>query len=166
MEATLEKTTNRISIFAMPGIDNYQAIKNIETQNSKPEENTDKQDVNSISIRILKSNKNYEGIKNAQDYIFNHVCNLYYMNPVEVKSCDKITKRKYVIIRQICITLFNLSLNLSQELSAQYFGKDHATAIHSIDTVNNLLKTDKIFREKVGYLFDNITFPVSKKYKS
>lgn len=33
---------------------------------------------------------------------------------------------------------------------AERFGKTHSTAIHAIDTIDNMIHTDKIFKEKIN----------------
>jgi chromosomal replication initiation ATPase DnaA len=98
--------------------------------------------------------------------IFNTVCKIFNKDPNEVLLNNKIRKREYVTIRQITMTLFVLKLKFSLNAAGAYFSdKDHTTVLHAIKTVKNILDTDQEFRKKVGYLFDGLVFPKTRKYK-
>lgn len=59
-------------------------------------------------------------------------------------------KREIVEARQVC--MWWLKNNTKQSLAeiGSYFGDfDHATVIHACKTVNNLIDTDKLFKEKI-----------------
>ncbi len=46
--------------------------------------------------------------------------------------------------------------------SGEIYGKDHATCIHAINTINNLIETDKIYRdttEEVWQLWSDFGIP-------
>jgi chromosomal replication initiator protein len=66
-------------------------------------------------------------------------------------------KREFIEARQIAMTLSreNIVPKPSYAVIGVYFGdKDHATVIHACKTVNNLMDTDKIFRQKVENIRD------------
>jgi len=107
--------------------------------------------------RALKNTCN-----DSKDEVFNRVCKNYSLTPEEVLESNKIRLRDYVIVRQITMTLFRLKLGTSLRLAGEYFGKDHATVLHSIKTVKNLNETDREFREKSNDLLKGINFPEFK----
>lgn len=97
--------------------------------------------------------------------VFNAVCRAFNHSPEIVLLNNSNQERKYVIVRQVSMTLFVLKLKLTQRRAGEFFGnKDHATAIWAIKTVQNLLDTDKYFREDVGHLFKDVVFPQRRRY--
>ena len=97
-----------------------------------------------------------------QDEIFNMVCNIAGLDPKVVRKNNRSRIRELVYARQISLTLMAYTLPLSLSTIARYFNKDHATVIHSIKTVKNLLETDKRYLDKWGHLFEGIQL---KEYK-
>ena len=84
-----------------------------------------------------------------------------YLKDIEKIICDgqvvdieliyiKTRKREIVICRQL-IMYFLKKFNRKQTLAeiGSVYGKDHATVLHAIKTVNNLIDTDKSFSCKV-----------------
>jgi chromosomal replication initiation ATPase DnaA len=66
-------------------------------------------------------------------------------------------KRELVEARQIAMALSreNINPHPSYAVISKYFGdKDHATALHACKIVNNLIDTDKNFRQKVENIRD------------
>jgi len=97
-----------------------------------------------------------------EDAIFSMVCRLFGKKLKDVKSNSERRNREFVIIRQITMTVLHLKHGVRLEKISEYFGRDHSTVIHSIKTVNNLLKTDFNFRREFAYLFEGLTFPEYK----
>lgn len=95
----------------------------------------------------------------TESSIFKRVCILYGYNPNRVRRGDKSRKRDYVEIRQITITLILLKFKCSYATAGAYFGKDHATAFHSLKTVKNLLDTSPAFKRKNDNLFFGLKWP-------
>lgn len=92
--------------------------------------------------------------------IFEAVCDKYKIDPVVVYRQHAKRDRTYVEIRQLTMTLFQKKLCkkdyerlYSLSILGGFFRKDHATVLHSIKTINNLIDTDKKFKEFVNPLF-------------
>ena len=85
------------------------------------------------------------------DYIQKIVCDYFEITPDQLHS--KTRKREIVQARQIAM-FFSKSLTKSSlaSIGSQIGGKDHATVLHACKTVNNLIDTDKRFKQTV----DNI----------
>ncbi len=70
-----------------------------------------------------------------------------------VDMCDiysKTRKREVVEARQISMWRIKMLYpNFSWREIGDFFSKDHATALHSIRIVNDLMETDKQFNQKV-----------------
>lgn len=98
--------------------------------------------------------------------IFNNVCKVFGQpNSIKVIMNNKNQKREYVIIRQVTMALLVLKLGFTLERAGAFFGgKDHATAMWAIKTVQNLLDTDKYFRKTVSELFKGIKFREKRPY--
>jgi chromosomal replication initiator protein len=85
------------------------------------------------------------------DYIQKIVCDYFEITPDQLHS--KTRKREIVQARQIAM-FFSKSLTKASlaSIGSQIGGKDHATVLHACKTVNNLIDTDKRFKQTV----DNI----------
>lgn len=85
------------------------------------------------------------------DYIQKVVCDYFNITPDQLHS--KTRKREIVQARQIAM-FFSKSLTKSSlaSIGSQIGGKDHATVLHACKTVNNLIDTDKRFKQTI----DNI----------
>ncbi len=85
------------------------------------------------------------------DYIQKIVCDYFNISPDQLHS--KTRKREIVQARQIAM-FFSKSLTKSSlaSIGSQIGGKDHATVLHACKTVNNLMDTDKRFKQTI----DNI----------
>lgn len=74
-------------------------------------------------------------------------------------------KREIVFTRQICMSLAKLKMRRKVSLSdigENYGGYDHATVLHAMKTVKDILDTDKNIREDIGYLFSGAKWPSFK----
>ncbi len=94
--------------------------------------------------KLIKSTKREISI----DYIQKVVCNFYNI-PMDLLQ-SKTRKREIVQARQVAM-FFSKSLTKSSlaTIGSQIGGKDHATVLHACKTVNNLIETDKRFRQQV-----------------
>lgn len=83
------------------------------------------------------------------DYIQKIVCD-YYRIPIDLMQ-SKTRKREIVQARQVSM-FFSKSLTKSSlaSIGSQIGGKDHATVLHACKTVNNLIDTDKHFRNQIS----------------
>ena len=94
--------------------------------------------------KLIKSTKREISI----DYIQKVVCNFYNIALDQLQS--KTRKREIVQARQVAM-FFSKSLTKSSlaTIGSQIGGKDHATVLHACKTVNNLIESDKRFRQQV-----------------
>ena len=87
----------------------------------------------------------------SMDYIQKVVCDYFNITPDQMHS--KTRKREIVQARQIAM-YFSKTLTKSSlaSIGSQIGGKDHATVLHACKTINNLVDTDKRFKQTI----DNI----------
>lgn len=137
-----------ISIYAIPGTDVFEKRK-------QPTPDEFVQGLN-LKSNILLPKQKFQKMWP----IFKQVCELYGENPVEVYQNNKSRDRKYVEIRQLSITLFQKRLCkndydriYSLRVLGEFFGKDHATCIYAVKTIENLRSSDKSFRVFTNELF-------------
>jgi chromosomal replication initiator protein len=89
------------------------------------------------------------------DNIKNLVAN-YFDMPVE-KLHSKTRIRDVVIARQLSMYLAKTYTNSSLKVIGESFGgRDHSTVIHSLKTVQDLLDTDEIFKDKVNAIVKKV----------
>lgn len=90
--------------------------------------------------------KNYKA-----DLIKNEVCRFYNIDPDLLQS--KRRKGPLVKTRQVIHYFLRAKTNKSHAIIAAEIGNlDHATCIHSIKTVNNLMETDKKVKKEIEEL--------------
>ncbi|UCG27195.1 MAG: chromosomal replication initiator protein DnaA, partial [Bacteroidales bacterium] len=94
--------------------------------------------------KLIKNTKREISI----DYIQKIVCD-YFNIPIDLMQ-SKTRKREIVQARQVAM-FFSKSLTKSSlaTIGSQIGGKDHATVLHACKTVNNLIDTDKRFRNQI-----------------
>ena len=90
--------------------------------------------------------------ESSDDLVFSHVCRLLNVNPESAMKNHHKRNREYVTARQATMTIFVTKRGYSQSRTGKFFNKDHATVIHAMKIVSNLLDTDKDFRNRVGHL--------------
>ena len=96
-------------------------------------------------MSIQQSNYDMISIKR----IIYRVSNYYSISEDDIKS--KSRKREYVFPRQICHWITHKIKRYSYAYIAKEIGgKDHATVMHSIRTVNNLIETNKIIKQQLS----------------
>ncbi len=86
--------------------------------------------------------------------IFKQVCRVYYKTPQEVMKNRKTRKQPFVTIRQLTMAVMRRETPKSFAEIGEFFGLNHATAIHAVKTISNLRETDKRFRKLTEPLFD------------
>lgn len=92
--------------------------------------------------------------------IFAEVCELFDETAFEVYQKNDTRKRPYSLIRQISMLLFRKRLNnksYTTFICGEFFGLDHATCLHGIKTVNDLIETDKNFRKFTNEIINKTT---------
>jgi hypothetical protein len=68
---------------------------------------------------------------------------------IEDLQSKKRDRDLFVTPRQVGMWWLKNNTKKSLRLIGEVFGKDHATALHAIKTINNLIDTDKEFVEKI-----------------
>lgn len=121
---------------------------------------------NARKINKLRENLPAHKVFDVTDDCFNEitstVCDVYKQDVMKVYSRSR--KRDVVQTRQICMTLSRIKTKKSlMVIGKHYGGFDHATVLHAMKTVRNLLDTNKQFRREVGHLFLGLQLP---HYKS
>lgn len=92
------------------------------------------------------------------DHITKVVCGITGQEPSRLHIRTR--KREIVWTRQLCMTLGKLKTrNSLQSVGDYYGGFDHATVLHAMKTVKNLIETDKVIRQDVGHLFNGVVWP-------
>lgn len=98
----------------------------------------------SMINKIVKQNKHELTV----DYIQKIVCDYFNMPTDSLQS--KTRRREVVQARQIAMFFSkNLTKSSLAAIGSQIGHKDHATVLHACKTVNNLMDTDKQFKEDV-----------------
>jgi chromosomal replication initiator protein len=83
-----------------------------------------------------------------------------YFNITKDDLLSKTRKRQIVQARQIAMYMSRSLINCSlSTIGAEIGGKDHATVLHACTTVNDLMATDKTFRQYVSDI-EKILVPV------
>jgi cell division protein ZapA (FtsZ GTPase activity inhibitor) len=83
--------------------------------------------------------------------IVNAVNNLYELD------CTTDTRRREIVIpRQIAMYFIHKNLNVSLAVNGRYFKRDHATVLHAVKCVNNIItskgRIDDTFKENIKEL--------------
>ena len=85
------------------------------------------------------------------DFIQNTVANFYKITKDEMK--DKIRKKEIVIARQVAMYFSKGFTNHSLKSIGNHFGgRDHSTVIHAVQSVNDMMDTDNIFKNSINDL--------------
>lgn len=77
----------------------------------------------------------------------------------------KTRKREVVEARQVLMKYRKEMMKLSYSQAAAPYGKDHATALHAVRTVNDLMETDSNFRVKYELFLERAKQPNTIKIK-
>jgi len=85
-----------------------------------------------------------------------------YFNITRDDLLSKTRKRQIVQARQIAMYMSRSLINCSlSTIGAEIGGKDHATVLHACSTVNDLMTTDKTFRQYVADI-EKMLVPVKR----
>ncbi|MBN2764583.1 MAG: chromosomal replication initiator protein DnaA, partial [Bacteroidales bacterium] len=91
------------------------------------------------------------------DYIQKVVCNYFDVPSDSLQS--KTRKREIVQARQVAMFFSkNLTKSSLATIGLQIGGKDHATVLHACKTVNNLIETDKQFKNQIEEIEKKLKF--------
>ena len=82
------------------------------------------------------------------DTVLNDVAHAF--NVTKKEMISKSRKRPFTDARQLAMYLINQHLNRTQEATGEIFDRDHATVIHALKKVNNIMDTEKNYRIKVN----------------
>jgi len=97
-----------------------------------------------VISRIVKDSNNEINI----DYIQNTVANYFKITKEKMK--DKIRKKEIVIARQVAMYFSKDFTNHSLKSIGNHFGgRDHSTVIHAVQSVNDMIDTDNIFKNNI-----------------
>lgn len=89
------------------------------------------------------------------DYIKKIVCDYFNISVDQLNSTSR--KREIVQARQLAMYFAkNITKSSLASIGAEIGGKDHATVLHAVKTVNNLIDTDKHFQSYVDELSKKI----------
>ena len=70
---------------------------------------------------------------------------------------DKTRKREIVVARQVSMYLAKEYTNMSlKSIGSHFGGRDHSTVIHAIQSINNLMETDKKFNATMQEVFKKL----------
>ena len=69
---------------------------------------------------------------------------------------DKTRKREKVQACQVAMYYIDKFTGQTHQTVAGYFGKDHSTFNHSVKTVNNMIDTDRRFREDINKIYSKL----------
>ena len=90
----------------------------------------------------------FDGIKNV-------ICEHYGISEDEL--CSRSRKRPVAYIRQLAIYLASKYTDLSTvQIGKQIGGRNHATVIHSVNQIKNLLDVDESVRNEVNQIEDKV----------
>jgi chromosomal replication initiator protein len=103
--------------------------------------------------KLIKNTKREVSI----DYIQKVVCNYFDIAVDSLQS--KTRKREIVQARQVAMYFSkNLTKSSLATIGSQIGGKDHATVLHACKTVNNLVETDKQFKNQIEEIEKKLKF--------
>ena len=88
------------------------------------------------------------------------VCNYFGVAKYEIMRKTRLTD--YCRPRQVCMYFYKKYTKYSLARIGMIFGKDHATVLHSCETINNLIYTEKEFAFKIKELDKLILQALSK----
>lgn len=84
------------------------------------------------------------------DTILKLVCQHFNISETDLKSRSR--ERRFSYPRHICIWIMYKMTSMSLKHIGGLFGRDHTTAIHSRDEINNLMEVDSIVKGEVESL--------------
>ena len=98
----------------------------------------------SVINKIVKDTKREIDIKYIQD-----VVSKYFQISVEEMK-DKARKKEIVIARQVAMYFSkDFTNNSLKSIGFHFGGRDHSTVIHAVQSVNDMIDTDSIFKKSI-----------------
>jgi chromosomal replication initiator protein len=98
----------------------------------------------SVINKIVKNTKREIDIKYIQD-----VVSKYFNISIEEMK-DKARKKEIVIARQVAMYFSkDFTNNSLKSIGFHFGGRDHSTVIHAVQSVNDMIDTDSIFRKNI-----------------
>lgn len=89
------------------------------------------------------------------DYIQKYISDYFKVSPESLRA--KTRKKEIVIARQVAMYFAKEYTNHSLKVIGYHFGgRDHSTVIHAIQTVNDIMDTDKKFAETIKDIETNL----------
>jgi hypothetical protein len=79
-----------------------------------------------------------------------------YFDIIHYKLTQRTRKHEIVIARQIIYWFGRRYTGLSLQLMGNFFNQDHATVLHGISAVNNLIETDRVFASDIMQIDDRL----------
>lgn len=86
--------------------------------------------------------------------VVSYICDAAGVSVSELKITKEWRKRELVEARQLHMTILKKFFNHTYASAGKIYEKDHATAMHAVKTVLNLLQTDKNYFIKYADVFD------------
>lgn len=81
--------------------------------------------------------------------IMQKVCDFFLMDIEDVRGLSR--KRELVVARQLCMYFMKHQTKLSlKSIGAAFSGRDHSTVIYALQTIEDLMSTDKKFTRTVN----------------
>ncbi|MEQ8359110.1 MAG: chromosomal replication initiator protein DnaA [Cytophagales bacterium] len=94
------------------------------------------------------------------DYIQKYISDYFKVSPESLRA--KTRKKEIVIARQVAMYFAKEYTNHSLKVIGYHFGgRDHSTVIHAIQTVNDIMDTDKKFAETMKEIETNLKVKAS-----
>ena len=98
----------------------------------------------SVINKIVKNTKREIDIKYIQDIVSK------YFNISIEEMKDKARKKEIVIARQVAMYFSkDFTNNSLKSIGFHFGGRDHSTVIHAVQSVNDMIDTDSIFRKNI-----------------
>lgn len=97
-----------------------------------------------------------KSVKAKENAIVEKLCECSGITQDTLFSLNKTRKREEVYARQIHMAVRRLLMRYTLASSASIYSQDHATALHGIEQVKNLIETDKEWMEVYKPAFDVI----------
>lgn len=72
------------------------------------------------------------------------------LEEIRKKERGKSRKRELVFIRQLCMYFARKKTKASLSQVGTYMSRDHATVLHAIKTINNLIDTDRMIKYEIN----------------
>ena len=106
----------------------------------------------SIIGKIVKDNNREINIKYIQEIV-----SKYFNISIEDMK-DKARKKEIVIARQVAMYFSkDFTNNSLKSIGFHFGGRDHSTVIHAVQSVNDMIDTDSIFKNNIDEINRRIT---------